>query len=159
MSAFVLRSLGGVFLVLLLAVVLGCGGGISRKTGDVTGTVNVDGLPLENGVINFTPLDGGPTQGAPIKDGKYTANNITVGKSKVSITATGGSGAPAGGFSYASHEQMKEMMAHKDAQKVEAKKKTAKTVPADAEGNNQEQTITTGKQELNFDLKTRGKAK
>ena len=158
MSTFVMRGVGGIFLVFLLAVVLGCSGGGSRKTGDVSGTVTYDSLPLENGVIQFTPQDGGPTAGGSIKDGKYTANNVTVGKNKVEIRATGTPASEKGGFSYMGAEEMKANMAHKGAAKIEAKKKTAKTLPSDAVGNNQTQEVTTGKQTLNFDLMPPGKA-
>lgn len=68
----------------LLALALGCAG---AGTGDVSGTVTYDGKPVEQGAIAFVPADGkGPTAGATITDGKYTASKVPVGTAKVSIT-------------------------------------------------------------------------
>ena len=71
----------------LLAVALaaaGCGG---AKTGDVTGTVRVDGQPPPVGSsISFVPADGKSTAaGGAIEDGKYTAANVPAGPTKVRI--------------------------------------------------------------------------
>jgi hypothetical protein len=61
-------ALGGwACLFLLLA---GCGGdGVPRAA--VSGNVTLDGQPLEEGVILFTPLGKGPSAGGDIKQGKY----------------------------------------------------------------------------------------
>jgi hypothetical protein len=72
---------GGVLLVLLLALV-GCGGEQM-----VTGTVNVDGKPLPEGSITFTPVDGKTsTAGGFIKNGGYSVK-VPVGVMRVSINA------------------------------------------------------------------------
>ncbi|HEX4611815.1 MAG TPA: hypothetical protein VH092_26705 [Urbifossiella sp.] len=62
----------------------GCGDG--AKTGDVSGTVTVDGqVPAEGSSITFIPTDGrSQTAGATIKDGKYSAS-VPVGTAKVEI--------------------------------------------------------------------------
>lgn len=68
---------------LAAALLLGCSG--DNTTGEVTGTVSVDGKPAEKGSIGFVPVDGkSPTAGAEIKDGKYTAK-VPVGTAKVEI--------------------------------------------------------------------------
>lgn len=51
----------------LLAI--GCGG----KPSEVSGTVTLDGKPLERGLVGFTPLNGGMRASGPIEsDGSYT---------------------------------------------------------------------------------------
>lgn len=53
----------------------------------VSGTVTLDGKPLETGAITFAPTDGqSPTAGATIQAGKYTAR-IPKGSVKVAITS------------------------------------------------------------------------
>lgn len=75
------------FWVAVLAVggaglVAGCGGGPAAAT--VSGEVLVDGKPLENGTISFTPPDGkGDT--ATIKGGRYEAKT-SPGNNRVSIS-------------------------------------------------------------------------
>jgi hypothetical protein len=65
--------------VLLLA---GCA---EPTTGEVTGTVTVDGSPAKEGSIAFFPVDGkSTTAGAAIIDGKYTAT-VPLGQAKVEI--------------------------------------------------------------------------
>jgi len=68
----------------LLAVALGCS--FKPPTGTILGEVTLDGQPIQDGSVLFTPLDGqGQTGGAPIKDGKFTAENVSVAKMKVEI--------------------------------------------------------------------------
>lgn len=80
--------------VVLFTVFVGCGGGeksVGRKS--ISGTVSLDGIPLNHGAIDFRPdgtgqhLVGG---GAVIKDGKFsipTDRGLVPGKYKVSISA------------------------------------------------------------------------
>ncbi|MFO0823666.1 MAG: hypothetical protein U0792_11210 [Gemmataceae bacterium] len=65
---------------------LGCG---KRDTSvPVSGTVTLDNVPVENGGIQFTLLDGsGPTAGAVIVNGKYTTT-VPAGKVRVEIRAS-----------------------------------------------------------------------
>lgn len=70
-----------------LAAILtaGCGSNGSSKI-QVTGTVTLDGKPIEQGVINFTPSDGkGATAAASITNGSFSAE-IPEGPKRVSIT-------------------------------------------------------------------------
>jgi hypothetical protein len=69
-------------LVLSIVVALGCS---DSNLGVVTGTVKVDGEPAKNGSIAFFPVDGkSSTAGAPIVDGKYTAE-VPTGETKIEI--------------------------------------------------------------------------
>jgi hypothetical protein len=53
----------------------------------VTGTVTLDGRPLESGLIRFVPTDGQTaTADATISNGQFTAT-VPVGEKRVSISA------------------------------------------------------------------------
>src|SRR5215467_12030620 len=67
--------MGGVMRQLVLLVTSLMLAGCSRSDlGTVTGNVTVDGEPAKVGAISFFAVDGrAPTAGAPIVDGKYTA--------------------------------------------------------------------------------------
>lgn len=56
--------------VCFLSLMVGCG---NSKRLPVKGEVSIDGTPVQEGFMNFTPLPGteGPTAGAKIADGKY----------------------------------------------------------------------------------------
>jgi hypothetical protein len=73
-------------LLTALALAAGCGQG--PGTGEVRGTVTVDGQPAPPGSsITFVPADGkAPTAGALIENGKYTAR-VPVGPAKVQVRA------------------------------------------------------------------------
>jgi hypothetical protein len=79
-----LRSAGGAtLLAFLIVLAAGCS---DNKTGQVSGTVLVDGQPIEKGAISFVPVDGkGQTAGGEIKDGKYLVPNASPGTMKVEI--------------------------------------------------------------------------
>ena len=70
----------------------------------ISGTVNVDGAPLETGHIRFHPVEGQATSGgAVVAAGKYAVpreGGLVAGKYRVSINApepgSGGQAAPAG---------------------------------------------------------------
>lgn len=77
---------------LLVAAVIGGG---CRESGpqrvSVSGTVTLDGHPLEEGAILFTPIDGtpGPKAAAAIVDGQFhldTESGPPVGRLRVAIT-------------------------------------------------------------------------
>ena len=75
----------------LLALALGCGGDANRV--GVSGSVRVDGQPLESGSISFLPAagTGGPTAGAEIRQGTYSVpaeSGPAPGKYDVRIKAT-----------------------------------------------------------------------
>lgn len=57
----------------LVVAALGCGESDGLKRHSVSGSVTVDGKPLENGLITFVPKGfEGPPVGGPIKDGAYS---------------------------------------------------------------------------------------
>lgn len=67
----------------ILFSVAGCGE--TSNLAQVTGSVSIDGRPVETGSISFIPADGqGPTTGAVIVAGKYTSE-APLGVSKVEI--------------------------------------------------------------------------
>lgn len=60
---------GMLVLAVLLASCVGCGGAAGRVS--VSGTVKLDGKPLERGMISFIPLGGGPSAGGTIDRGSF----------------------------------------------------------------------------------------
>src|SRR5438874_241891 len=70
---------------------LGCADS-GPPTAEVSGTVRLDGRPIEEGSIQFIPVEGtrGPSAGAPIEDGKYhipRKKGVTVGTNRVELRA------------------------------------------------------------------------
>jgi len=89
------RGLAGLFILAgVLASVGGCGSGARPIAGSVgaSGTVTLNGQPLEQGMVRFAP-QGGKAQPATgqIKGGKFTmlttasSPGVVIGKYKVSI--------------------------------------------------------------------------
>ena len=79
------RSIGRVALLTMALIVLlaGCS---DDRAAEVTGTVTVDGKPVDEGTISFIPDNGkGGTGGGPIKEGRYTATKVSTGTAKVQI--------------------------------------------------------------------------
>ncbi len=73
--------------VVAAGLVVGCGGGVPEA--EVSGTISYDGKPIEDGAITFFPTDGkGSTGGGTIKDGKYSATKVAVGKTKGVISGS-----------------------------------------------------------------------
>lgn len=79
-----------------VTALVGCG---STGTQEISGTVTLDGKEIEEGQIEFVPIEStkGPTAGAPIQQGKFTvpavANGlVTNGVYRVSISSMVGSG-------------------------------------------------------------------
>ncbi len=81
-----LHHLAGVAgFVLLLVVQPGCRG--SDGMSGVSGTVTLDGKPLESGAISFIPVDGqSTTAGGEIKQGHYSVQ-VPPAAMKVSISS------------------------------------------------------------------------
>src|SRR5262249_45163045 len=87
----------------LAVLVAGCNNDSLVRYG-ISGTVNVDGGPLESGHISFHPTEGQATSGgAVVKEGKYSVpreGGLVAGKYRVAINApapgTGGEGAKSG---------------------------------------------------------------
>ena len=70
------------------AALVGCGPGDKRDTVPVTGTVLLDGAPLEQGSVVFDPADGQGTPGsAAVEDGAFTAQ-VEPGPKIVRFSAT-----------------------------------------------------------------------
>ncbi len=81
------RAGGAVALFAAVALVVGCGGG--SEFAEVSGTVKYDNVDIEDGAITFFPADGkGPTAGGTIKGGRYTAQKVPVGNTKVVISGS-----------------------------------------------------------------------
>ncbi|QEG33935.1 hypothetical protein [Bythopirellula goksoeyrii] len=83
-------------LTLLLICTIGCDDSPIRE---ISGTVTLDGKPLETGEILFKPLSGstGPTAGSEIENGSYQIPAVTQGlrvgnEYQVEITSMVGSG-------------------------------------------------------------------
>jgi len=75
---------------LVLVVLVGCGSDDPRIS--VSGTITINGTPIENGAIAFHPRRGtpSPTAGATIKNGKYEiaqGKGINPGEFEVRIHA------------------------------------------------------------------------
>ena len=80
-----LRIIGAILVAVGAAALAGCGSG--PPTGDVSGAASFEGVPIEEGVINFYPADGkGPTAGGKIVDGKYSVEKVPAGTAKVQIS-------------------------------------------------------------------------
>lgn len=93
-------SLGGVCLLLLPVVAVGCGGG----RGTISGKVTFNGKPLPVGTISFYPQSGKQDAiNCPIRNGAYSQEGVPTGEVKVGVVtvdpanAGGGSGAAAAG--------------------------------------------------------------
>ncbi|VTR97162.1 hypothetical protein [Tuwongella immobilis] len=71
----------------MLATLIGCGGGDGPKLYSVSGTITFDGTPLDDGIILFrnTEADGKGYSG-PISQGKYQVE-CEAGKMRVEIEA------------------------------------------------------------------------
>jgi hypothetical protein len=69
----------------LAAAVASCNQG--PAVGDVVGEVTLDGQPLADGVIHFTPADGNtPTKSTFISGGKF-AQQVPVGIQKIQVSS------------------------------------------------------------------------
>ena len=85
-----LRFRGGVVLTALAVLAglsAGCGGGGPARS-QVSGNVNLDGKPLESGVIHYFPQTdaGGPSASADIVNGRYQLTT-GIGSMKVVVNA------------------------------------------------------------------------
>ncbi len=77
----------------LLSLSMGCQRGDRPEIGEVTGTITLDGSPLNAALVYFSPESGGrPSQASTDKEGKYeliyigTSKGAKVGKHKVRVT-------------------------------------------------------------------------
>jgi len=78
----------------VLVLVAGCGGsGIERV--EVSGTITLDGKPVESGSVLLIPLKGGPTAGRAFTGGEFhigQSDGPSPGPYRVEITAFRGTG-------------------------------------------------------------------
>ena len=85
-------SFGFLLGAIALGTLSGCGDPRNRQ--EITGEVKLQGQPVEEGVINFAPLDGQETgDGAQIVKGKYRIpkeKGLSPGKYRVAIYAGNG---------------------------------------------------------------------
>ena len=132
--------------VALFACALGgCGSG----GGTVSGEVSYDGKPVKNGYISFLSDDGkGAAVGAPITDGKYTAEKVPTGKRVVKIEA-----ADKAGPSIQTTEELERFSKENKGKIGPSGIISTESVPQDAEGNNQKVEVKAGSQTMNFALK------
>lgn len=96
MGTMIRQALGAAGLLAILVLASGCSG--DSNSGEVTGTVTVDGKKPEEGAsITFFPMDGkSPSAGATLdKVGKYTVK-VPIGACKVEIRAPKSIGRPTG---------------------------------------------------------------
>jgi hypothetical protein len=78
-----------VAITLFIVVVSGCWSGPGYPTAVVEGEVTVDGQPLSQGTMTFTPLQiAGKAVTAKIDNGRYTAVGVPAGRVRVSFNAT-----------------------------------------------------------------------
>ena len=80
-------------MALLASLALGCTNDYGGRQ-EIKGTIKLKGVPLDQGVIDFTPLEDQSTkEGAVIADGAYhipRASGLTKGKYRVIITSGDG---------------------------------------------------------------------
>jgi hypothetical protein len=140
---FVLRIAFHLQFVALLVTAVGCQQGATT----IEGTVTFNGQPVERGSIRFVSTDKtGPTFGAVIRNGKFTAEKATPGEKIVTIHALKQNRVPT------SSEEVQRMS--EQAQQDENYVDPAVLIPPNADGNNQTIQIAEGTQSLEFHLKS-----
>ncbi|MCE9563011.1 MAG: hypothetical protein K8U57_13290 [Planctomycetes bacterium] len=139
------RVLAVVPFALVALLASGCGAG----AGVVSGGVTYEGQPVKKGYVTFTPADGkGPMVGGPITDGRYTLENVLPGPKVVKVEASSG----AGPSLQTTEDVAKLSKEWRDKMGPDGVIRT-ETVPADAEGNNQNFEVKIGAQTLDLTLK------
>lgn len=75
-------------IAVLSVLVAGCSGA-SGPTVTFEGVVSVDGTPVDQGAISFTPVQSGAGKAVSveIRDGRYRAENVSVGRTHVQFHA------------------------------------------------------------------------
>ena len=71
---------------LLVGLICGCGAS-GPALYPVQGTITLDGAPLENGLVRFSPTKGEAPAAGEIKGGRYSLN-VASGEARVEITST-----------------------------------------------------------------------
>lgn len=128
----------------LLALSLGCG----SPTASVQGSVSYEGVPIEKGMITFTPVDGkGTVVGCDIQNGSYLAKGVSPGKNVLTVAAV-----KKVTFSRSSEEMSKMAASNAGQGGIEGLIDPADIVPANAKGNGAEHTVTTGTNTIDLKL-------
>ncbi|MEW4564589.1 hypothetical protein AB1K70_18760 [Bremerella sp. JC770] len=128
------------------ALLIGCGGPASTAV-PISGTVTVEGQPIEGGLITFLSPDGQtPAAGAPIQNGTYQAE-VEPGQKKIMVLGTKvvGEELVLKGVPDSGTREKIETITHPN---YNAKHLTPLTA-----------TVSTANEEINFDLKKNGKGK
>lgn len=92
-SFFVTRFATSTLTLLLITVVVGCGGAEQAKVVQVTGKVMLDGQPMKFGTVTFQPSKGQPASGEIKSNGEFAlstyrpGDGAAVGRHKVKITS------------------------------------------------------------------------
>ena len=129
----------------LLPALHGCGGSSNR----ISGSVAFDGRPVADGSITFIPEDGkGPTDGSPIREGRYQIKGITPGRKMVQIAR-----AKKGNVFHSREEIVQAAKTRSQRGPAGSVMEQADEIPPNAEGNNRVVEVQPGQTELNFDLK------
>ena len=128
----------------LIAASVGCGSSGSS----VQGTVSYQGIPIEKGMVTFTPSDGkGSVVGCNIENGKFTATGVIPGKIVLTVAAV-----KSVTFSRSSDEMSKMAASKAGKGSIEGLIDPADVVPADAVGNGAEHMINEGSNTLDLKL-------
>lgn len=132
------RSLFGLLVVGLL-LLSGCG-----SSGRVTGEVTYEGKTIENGLISFLPADGdGPSAGATIEKGRYTALKVPPGQKIVRIEA----------FAVQADKKTSAERAKDAASGLRGGGSPIRLIPPGADGNDAKIEVKEGDQTRDFHLK------
>jgi len=82
-------------LLLMACMIIGCSEKAGPSLGTVTGTVTLDGRPLQHASVVFQPVTGRPSAGLTDANGKYSliytpdVKGASIGKHQVVIRTTG----------------------------------------------------------------------
>jgi hypothetical protein len=129
--------------------------GCSDPSASVSGEVTYEGKAVKDGYVTFAPTDGkGPTVGGPIKDGRYSVENVPPGPKVVQVEASSGAG-PSVQTTEDLERLSKEMKGKVNPDGIIR----TETVPQDAEGNNQKGDLKAGSQTLDLHLEKPAKKK
>ena len=115
----------------LLVLAAGC----TPAPNTVSGTVTLDGKPLDGGYISFHPTGAGAARGSEVHGGAYKVTDLPPGKWKVSVTS-----------------QPKLVVEKSGKASVPRALPPANPIPKSAKGNHQVVEVGPGEQTLNFEL-------